>query len=184
MGSVDRGLFYWTPLTLVALLGVLAYRKDAVPPSADAVPRNGECLILLLAAFAIQVYLVASLLGEEMRLGASFGLRFFTESVVVLAPGMAILLERAPRSCLPLLSGAGCLLVIWNISLIAQYRYGLIPADAGAEPWVMLSNTVQLVIRKKARFVAQICLGPVLLWLLVGRGTREETVAPRWGRGM
>src|SRR5262249_50532623 len=49
--DTDRGLFYWTPLTLVACLGFLCwFRRPAAAAS------EGEPPALLLAAFGLQAY--------------------------------------------------------------------------------------------------------------------------------
>jgi hypothetical protein len=175
LGSVDRGLFYWTPLTLLALAGFLAFfwrRPGQAMNDLDA--GEGEPLELLLAAFMLQAYLVASLLGGEMGLGVSFGQRFLTEAVVALAPGLALLLERAPRRCFHLLSGLCCLLALWNLLLMAEHRYGLIPAAGGVEPGILVTNAVRLVVRKKLLLAGPAFAGPLLLWLFSRRALRTK----------
>jgi hypothetical protein len=170
LASSDRSLFFWTPLTLLPLVGFALGRRGCDTSTADrsSTGKRGR-LGLLLAAFALQVYVVASLWGEEVQLGVSFGLRHFTESVVALGPGLALLLERVPRRCFPILASLGCLLVLWNLLLICQYRYGLIPAAAGASPGELLANGVQLLVRKKWLLAGQVVGGPGLLWLLARR---------------
>jgi hypothetical protein len=191
LGSSDHGLIYWTPLTLLALAGLLALRthrktdnQSVLPSAADSTGRtdfksvpHSEPALLLLAAFLLQLYVVASLLGGEMRVGVSFGMRFLTESMVALAPGLALLLDRASARWLPLLSGLGCLLVLWNLLLIAQLRYGLISAASGADPATLVCNSVQLVVRKKLLLTGSVLAGPALLWLLLGRPNRREATA-------
>jgi hypothetical protein len=169
--SSDRGLFYWTPLTVLALAGFARWRRTG----ADAA--RGEPLVLLLAAFVLQAYVVASLWGAEVQLGVSFGLRHLTESAVALGPGLALLLGRAGRAQFRLLCGLGCLLVLWNLLLICQYRYGLVPADAGASAGHLLANAARLVVRKKLLVAGQALLGPALLWLLAGRSAAGPAAA-------
>jgi hypothetical protein len=168
--STDRGLFSWTPLTLLALLGLGAgtvrSRSERTEGSAAG---KWEPLALLLAAFMVQVYVVASLLGEEVWLGVSFGFRFLTEAGVALAPGLALLLERARGRWLSFLGGLGCVLVLGNLLLICQYRYGLVPAAGGAEPAALLANVGRLVARKKGVLIGQALAAPALLWLLRDR---------------
>jgi hypothetical protein len=132
-------------------------------------PGNGEPLALLLAAFALQVYVMASMWGEAVQLGVSFGLRHFTESVAALGPGLAVLLERTSGRRFRIVCGLGCLLTLWNLQLVCQYRYGWIPAAAGAEPGTLLANALRLIVRKKSLLDSQILAGPLLLWLLLGR---------------
>jgi hypothetical protein len=166
LASSDRSLFYWTPLPLLALAGFFggAGRR----PEGTAADEGGPPRILL-AAFLLQVYLMASLWGEEVQLGVSFGFRHLTESLAALAPGLALLLERAPRRRFLALGGLLCLLVLWNLLLIGQYRYGLVPAAAGAPPETLLANALHLVARKKLLLLGQALVGPFLLWLLVRR---------------
>jgi hypothetical protein len=164
----ERGLFTWTPLTLLASLGFLAWRRRTGSSIARAAAwqdgaKPSEALALLFGAFALQVYVLASLWGEAVQLGVSYGLRHFTESVVVLGPGLALLLETATRKWRPVLYGLGCLLVLWNLLLICQYRYGCIPAAGGAEFGTLLKNVPRLVLRKRALLVGQVLVGPALL---------------------
>jgi hypothetical protein len=168
--SPDRGLFTWTPLTLAGFAG-LAFggAKSAQPSGATAPGKIRETAALLLVAFVLQVYLVASLLGEEVRLGVAYGFRFLTESVVTLGPGVALLLERSSRRRFRLLAALGCALVLWNLLLIAQYRYGLLPAAGEVGPATFAANAMHFIARKKGRLVAQVLLGPLLVWLLLGR---------------
>ena len=112
--------------------------------------------------------MLASLWGEMVQLGVSYGLRHFTESVVALAPGLALLLQRAGGRRFRLVSGFGCVLVLWNLVLICQYRYGWIPAAAGADLWTVLGNVPRLIYRKRLLFLGQVVAGPALLSLVFG----------------
>jgi hypothetical protein len=162
--DMERGLFYWTPLTLVACLGFLCWFRRPVQ-AAD----SGEPLGLLLAAFGLQAYVLASLWGEAVQLGVSYGLRHFTETVVALGPGLALLLARGGRRQFRLVLGLSCLLVLWNLLVICQYRYGWIPAAAGASPSELLGNVPRLLARKRFLLVGQVLAGPALLWMLGSR---------------
>jgi hypothetical protein len=79
---------------------------------------------------------------------------------------VALLLETASQRALRGLCGLACLLILWNLLLICQYRYGLVPADGGADPATLLANVVRLVQRKRVLLVGQALAGPVLLGLL------------------
>ena len=165
--DLDRGLFYWTPLTLFACLGFLCWfqRAGCAKPQA-ATGSEGEVPALLLAAFGLQAYVLASLWGQAVQLGVSYGLRHFTETVVVLGPGLALLLGRGGPRQFRLVLGLACLLVLWNLLVICQYRYGWIPAAAGASPGELLGNVSRLIARKRFLLVGQVFAGPVLLGLL------------------
>ncbi len=171
--DVDRGLFYWTPITLVACLGFVCWfqRTGPAKPQAATGP-EGEALALLLAAFALQVYVLASLWGAAVQLGVSYGLRHFTETAVVLGPGLALVLARGGPRQFRLVLGLACVLVLWNLLVICQYRYGWIPAAAGASPAELLGNVPRLIAAKRFLLVGQVFAGPVLLWLL-GRGMAQ-----------
>ena len=58
------------------------------------------------------------------------------------------------------------MLVLWNLVVICQYRYGWIPAAAGAPLEELLGNVPRLIARKRFLLVGQVLLGPALLWLL------------------
>jgi hypothetical protein len=170
----DRGLFYWTPL---ALIGVAASARSALASGARL---HG----LLLAAFLLQAYTVASVWGQEAYLGASYGFRPLTESMVVLAPGLAALLERAPPWRFRLLCGLASLLVLWNLILIGEYRYGWVPAAAGAPSGDLLAASINLLRRKHALGLAQVLLGPVVLAVLAHRSaSRPPGFSPPYALG-
>ena len=174
--SQDRSLFYWTPLCLVACACAvaLAFRREQAPPR------------LLLAAFAVQVYVLASLWGKGeilphanlhagVFLSRAYGMRHLTESLVALGPGLAFLLERAAGWRFRLLAGLGFALTYWNLLLVLQYTYGLIPQDAGLGPQALLANTWQFARDEPGTclLVAEV-LG--LLWLLLA--WRNDTPVP------
>jgi hypothetical protein len=121
---------------------------------------------LLGVAFLLQVYVLASLWGVDLYLGSAYGLRQLTESTVALAPGLALLLGRASRRSFRALSIVSAILVLWNLLLVSQYRYGLVPADAGADPATLFHNAINLLARKRLHMLTQVALGPILLALI------------------
>jgi hypothetical protein len=162
----DRGLFYWTPMVLVACAGMWPPGKIKRDSGNGLGPRP---LLLLTSACVLQVYVLASLRGERCYLGVAYGCRHLAESVVALAPGFAYLLSGLPRRRFLLVCGLGCVLVLWNLLLIAQYRYGYVPADAGADPWTLLAGAVRLVRRKRLLLLGQAVVAPGLLGVLCWR---------------
>jgi hypothetical protein len=211
----DRGLFYWTPLTLLAVAGYFTLfrrfprRRESVVVAEDmrrpdretsgeresrpefdaqipAVPPHGLSFrchgfgtpnpcgdvpprlapTLLAGAFLLQVYVLASLWGVELYLGSAFGLRQLTESTVALAPGLALLLGRASRRSFRLFSTVCAILVLWNLLLVSQYRYSLVPPDAGTNPATLFHNVLHLFLHKRLHLLTQVALGPILLALI------------------
>jgi hypothetical protein len=161
----DRGFFYWTPLSLLACFGYLRQRDPS--------------LILLAVAFMGQVYAVASVHGEGVYLGVAFGFRQLTEAIVLLAPGLALLLKSRRVALL------ACLFALWNLLLVAQYRYGLLPAGAGADPATLLASAGRFIVRKRFDLLGQVVLAPALLAWYTLRSARqgcEGLVESSWQR--
>ena len=124
--SADRSFFYWTPVTLLAAVGLVvavARRDDSI--------RHVQCGLLLLAV-AVQVYALAAITGPGVWLGAAFGYRTLTESCVALAPGLAVIIATRGRWA----TGAallGCVLVGWNLLLIGAHRTSVLTSGATPE---------------------------------------------------
>jgi hypothetical protein len=130
-------------------------------------------------AFVLQVYALASVWGQGefledvgnhagAFLSRSYGMRHLTEVVVVLAPGLALLLERAPRIPFRLLCGVGFLLDLWNLLLVCQYNVELLPPIAGADLQTLLTSTLRFIQIDPAMPLVLIqvlgLIGAVLLW--------------------
>jgi hypothetical protein len=152
--SQERGLFFWTPIALLGCLGLVGWFKHR---------RWHPNAALLAAAFLLQVYVVASLWGQEVYLGAAFGFRHLTECLVLLAPGLAFLLSRGSPGRIRAFTMVGGVLVLWNLLLLAQYRYGYIPADRGADLPTLLAQTIRLMQRKHFGLAWQLAAAPILL---------------------
>ncbi len=107
--STDHGLFVWTPLLLLAVLGwVPLWRKDH------------RLTALLVLNFALQLYVVAS--WSSWSGSAAFGQRFFTNMVPAFALGLAALLDGLQRRVrFRWLVTACALFVVWNGLLIVRY---------------------------------------------------------------
>lgn len=80
--SPDRGLFSWTPLLLLASLGLLAFAR-----------RQPRLAILFAVALALQVYINATVEWS----GHGFGARRFSNCAVIFAVGLAALLHWMKR---------------------------------------------------------------------------------------
>jgi hypothetical protein len=150
--TTNRGLFYWTPITALACVG-FAFSRRRTP------------LAMLGLAFVAQVYALASIRGTYVDLGASFGYRYLTEACVALAPGLALMLEHAPRQWNHRLAIVGCGLVGWNLLLIDQYRHFITPPEAGASPGELLAGLWQLTHRRPVEAIACSAVSVMLTWL-------------------
>ncbi|MBI3932615.1 MAG: hypothetical protein HY317_04310, partial [Acidobacteria bacterium] len=119
--AADHGLFSWTPVLLVALLGLVA----ALPR--DPLLHGGAILVLLATAWVNGG--VSTWTG-----GDAFGARRFDAVIPLLALGLAVAVERAAalarrRPLLVPAAGVG-LLVLWNVGLLVSFREGLYPEAA------------------------------------------------------
>jgi hypothetical protein len=118
LASPEHGLFFWTPLAALALVGlvVLAMR---FPP-----PMRALGIGLLLAA-ACQVYVAGSV--ESWTVAGAFGQRRFVSLTPLLVFGVAAVLavldER--RRAMPTAAVLLAATIWWNIALIIQFGTGL-----------------------------------------------------------
>jgi hypothetical protein len=187
LGAQNRSLFYWTPLTALACAGYLyafrprrrCYAGRAPDPQIESTSRAP--LALLAGAFVVQVYLLASIRGRGVFLGSAYGFRQLTETMVTLAAGLALLLDRATPRGYRWLCGLGCVLALWNLLLISQYCYYLIPVDAGASPGRLLANLIPLLFRKPhvvlGQAMALALLGPLLRHRYIDKCATNATQA-------
>lgn len=111
-----HGLFSWTPIVYVAALGTVAYlRREWRWATAGLV-------VLVLTAWVNGA-------TQDWAAGWSFGGRRFSSVLVLLAPGLALVIDGVVRRPLlalaPLVVGA----LWWNHLLMVQYTSGLLPKD-------------------------------------------------------
>lgn len=194
--SQDRSLFYWTPVSILACIGaavcLVPTRASDVTSDDFQSGTHKELLVILLAAFAIQVYALASMWGKGaylettgnfagIFLARSYGFRDLTESLIVLAPGLAWLLEHSSQWTFRLLAGLGLALATWNLLLVSLYTNNMIPSEDGASPFTLVTQVVTL-IREQPLFLLQAALGPILiaflLWLGDGQTAEDQKRAP------
>ena len=118
--STQHGLFFWTPLALVALIGLLwlalGWRRTTRPDTAWIAS-------LMALMVALQIYVSGSV--ESWTVAGSFGQRRFVALTPILALGLAVWTEsaRAMPGRLPRLALSGMLAVLiwWNVGLMAQF---------------------------------------------------------------
>ena len=120
--SPEHGFFVWTPLALVAILG-LAVSAFSRPLVNFGFSRKIALLLVLMVAF--QVYVGGSV--ESWTVAGAFGQRRFVALTAILIIGMAALwnaTERWGRARVPLVA-VTALAVYWNLAMIAEFSIGL-----------------------------------------------------------
>jgi len=112
--SLQHGLFSWHPILLPAALGlVFLFRRD----------RSFALALALL--FLTQIYIVGAWYGWYG--GDAFGSRMLLSSLPALALGLAALIDRAlAQKAWSAVGLLGCILIVWNVLFIAQYRFGYV----------------------------------------------------------
>lgn len=123
-----HGLFTWTPIVLLSLVGLFfLWRHDRVMTFAFAV------------ALAAETFLLGSF--STWFGGAAFGMRRYVNCTVIFVIGLAALVDalavRVPR---PALLGAGALFVVWNLFFIIQFVTGMVPRQEPIDMLVMARN--------------------------------------------
>ncbi len=134
LASVEHGLFFWTPMAALAVIGLgcLVYHRPPTgavasgPAAARGRGRGdqvivGACFLIMLA---LQVYAAGSV--ESWTVAGAFGQRRFVGSSVVLTIGLAALWNAVrPGPLRVALKIAVVLCVWWNVGLMAQFGGGL-----------------------------------------------------------
>lgn len=110
--SSDRGLLLWSPILILALIGLIYLWRFHRPLA-----------IASLAVFILQWFLNSSL--NDLGGGDAFGGRRFLETLPFLGLGLMAFFEfwRRPRW----LWALAAVLIFWNFILLENYRLGYIP---------------------------------------------------------
>ena len=106
LASPHHGLFFWTPLALLALIGLFFVRDRVIA-------------IVLWIMVASQVY-VAGSVGSWTVAGA-FGQRRFVCLTIVFVIGLAALLHAIRARARTVVLAVTAVMVWWNIALMAQF---------------------------------------------------------------
>jgi hypothetical protein len=120
--SPEHGFFFWTPLALVAVAGLvsLAVRGSSLTPDAR---RIGACALVMVG---IQVYVSGSV--ESWTVAGAFGQRRFVALTVLLVLGAAMV-WRSAAATRPAVRYAlvACALVAiwWNVAMMVLFGAGL-----------------------------------------------------------
>jgi len=116
LASTQKGLFFWSPVLLLAVIGF-------------AVASGWARQVALAAAvvFAVDLYVIAS--WSEWQFGGSFGHRAFTDGLALAAPMLAASFEwsarrRVARGAVAVFASCAVLL---SIAQMFQYWIGILP---------------------------------------------------------
>lgn len=111
-----HGFLSWAPVAYIAVMGTIAYLRREWQWAASGL------LVLFLTAWVNGA-------TQDWAGGWSFGGRRFSSALVMLAPGLALVLEYIVRrpvvAIAPLVVGA----LWWNHLLMVQYTAGMLPKD-------------------------------------------------------
>jgi hypothetical protein len=118
--SSEHGLFSWTPITMLSVIGLFLFRRRA----------RGLALYSI-CAFAAYVYVIGCY--QDWDGLSSFGNRFFVSLTVLFVIGLAGFFEEVARSwgdqrARILAPMATAVLILWNLGLVFQWGTHLIPA--------------------------------------------------------
>src|SRR6266436_2840984 len=141
--SSEHGLFSWTPLLLLATVGLVVFRWRE--------PRVGTPLLAAALAFYVFIACYPAWAGIS-----SFGNRFFVSLTPLFILGLSVFLQRlaalfrSQRVAVATLSLVLALFVIWNAEFMFQWGAHLIP-PRGKISWnLMIRNQFQTVPRQIA----------------------------------
>jgi len=139
--SSNHGLISWTPILLLAIIGIFTFWRS--------VPRAGAAFVLAMLAF---YYFIASY--PDWAGIASYGNRFFVSLTVFFILGLGVFLERFARFFRTTRSAwaASCVLlaclILWNAGLMFQWGAHLIPARGPISFSEMARNQFLVVPRE------------------------------------
>ena len=119
--SPHHGLFFWTPLAVLGVAGLVV--KATRSPATNASPDLRRIAICMLVMFASQVYIAGSV--DTWTVAGSFGQRRFVGMTVVLVAGVAVLLEEIRGWQRKVVIAVILVCVWWNLGLIAQFGAGM-----------------------------------------------------------
>lgn len=125
-----HGLFTWTPIVLLAVIGLFfLWRADKFTA------------IAFLITFVLETFLLGSF--STWFGGAAYGGRRFINCSILFVVGLAAFVSRiqtrVPR---PLLAGASALLIVWNLFFILQFVTGMVPRQAPVDMLEMARNQI------------------------------------------
>lgn len=141
--SSDRGLFTWTPVTLLCLVGLrwVWARQNRL---------GGLMGILVLAHW----YVISC--WSFWAGGDSPGPRFWLSLTPIFILGLAALVEQMRTVSRPLLILVGTAFIVWNLLLLLQYSLGLVAPTGEIDLWLMVQNQFAVIPQIFSRIVERL----------------------------
>jgi len=117
--SSEHGLFSWTPVVLIAVVGLIFFMK-----------RDRNFGLYSLAAFAVYLYAIGCY--QDWNGIASFGNRFFISLTPLFVLGLAAIFDWLARAwndhrARNIAAASTILLILWNLGMMYQWGMHLIP---------------------------------------------------------
>jgi hypothetical protein len=147
LASPQHGLFVWTPLALLAVIGLVVAAR-AQSARVQDLRRPALCMLLM---FALQVYVSGSV--ESWTVAGAFGQRRFVGATVLFVVGLAALWQAVPRG---LTRGAIVTIALaaiwWNVGLMALFganlmdRQRLHPRENARDVFVTLPRELPTLV--------------------------------------
>lgn len=141
--SVRKGLFFWSPILLLALIGmVVAYK------------RRGRLYNGLMVFFVLTVYVSSA--WWSWYYGGSFGQRVAVDFMCLFAIFVAYLLDelerwkkqgnikRGYKMAFGVISGYCVVCIVWNLVCMIAYWYRVLPSDKAN--WDTIRDIVSMVL--------------------------------------
>ncbi len=125
--SSNRGLFIWTPVTALALVGLIWLY-----------PIDRRLTLFLIMLFGLQLYIIGSL--GIWHGGTAFSQRFFANMIPLYMLGLAALLFRLQRWPRWVVTTCGGMFVLWNLLLIVQYVLQTVPRSGSTDLVALVRN--------------------------------------------
>jgi hypothetical protein len=139
--SSEHGLFSWTPLLLLATVGLVLFRSRE--------PRVGTPLLAAALAFYIFIACYPDWAGIS-----SFGNRFFVSLTPLFILGLSVFLERVStlfrsrRAAIATLSAVLAAFMLWNAEFMFQWGAHLVPPRGPISWSTMIRNQFTVVPRQ------------------------------------
>jgi hypothetical protein len=147
--SLQHGMFLWTPVLLVALLGFVALWR-----------RDHWWFGSLLLSFAVFYYTIAAY--QNWHGQSAFGSRFFVSFTPVFVLGLANFLHSSTRlyrkkvfSPRPVVAVLLASLILWNVGLMFQWGTNIIPNRIPVDFTIVARNQVRVVPHRIVNFVTR-----------------------------